>query len=133
MIPALLGGHVDFLSGSSSGWMGLVLAGQFRLLATYGSKRSSRLPQTPTLKELGYDVVEHASHTIIGPKGMPKPIVQKLYAAFKKAQDDPAYLTALKKLDYEPLQMTQEDSEKAARRDFEYYGIILEKLGMKVK
>lgn len=133
MIPALLGGHVDFMSGASSGWMGLVAAGQFRLLATYGGKRSTRFPQIPTLKELGYDVVENSIYTIIGPKGLPKPIVQKLYNAFKKAQDDPAFQSVLKRLEYESIQMTQEETENAARRDFERYGTILEKLGLKVR
>ncbi len=133
MIPALLGGHVDFMSGSSSAWIGLVEAGKFRLLATYGSKRSSRLPQIPTLKEMGYNVVESSSHTIIGPKGMPQSIVKKLYDAFNKAQDDPAYQAVSKNLNSMSLRMTQEETEALVRQDFERYGKVLEKLGMKKK
>jgi tripartite-type tricarboxylate transporter receptor subunit TctC len=133
MVPALLGGHVDFMSGSSANWMGLVLAGQFRILATYGSKRSSRFPQIPTIQEIGYDVVERNSHTLIGPKGIAKPVVQKVYDAFKRAQNDPGYMGVLKNLDMDSIQMTQEETGRAVKRDFENYGFILGKLGMKGK
>jgi tripartite-type tricarboxylate transporter receptor subunit TctC len=133
MVPALLGGHVDFMSGSSANWMGLLEAGQVRLLATYGSKRAVRLPQIPTLQELGYDVVERNAHTLIGPKGMPEPIVKKIYDAFKKAKDDPAYRTLLKNLDMESLEMTQAESQKQVQSDFARYAKVLEKLDMKKK
>ena len=41
----------------------------------------------PTLKELGYDAVYPSPLEIIGPKGMPKPLVQKIHDAFRKAPE----------------------------------------------
>ena len=84
---ALLGGHIDVVS-DSSGWAPLVDAGKFRILATYGYQRSARYPQVPTLRESGYDMVSPGPIGLIGPKGLPKPMVQKLHDAFKKAMED---------------------------------------------
>jgi tripartite-type tricarboxylate transporter receptor subunit TctC len=88
-IPALLGGHVELLS-EASGWVPMVDEGKFRLLVTYGQKRSVRYPDIPTLKEIGYDVVVDAAAGLIGPKGLPTAIVQRLQDAFQKATEDPA-------------------------------------------
>src|SRR4030042_2465513 len=95
---ALLGGHIEMVS-DSSGWAPLVDAGKFRLLATWGEKRSDRYPQVPTFKEVGYDVVARSHLGVIGPKGMPKPIVAKLADAFKKAMNEREFLEVMKKFD----------------------------------
>jgi tripartite-type tricarboxylate transporter receptor subunit TctC len=92
---ALLGGHIDAISDSTS-WGPLVDAGKFRLLVTYAPQRMPRYPQVPTLKEAGYDMVYSSPLQIIGPKGMPKPVVAKLHDAFKKSLNDPDYLSILK-------------------------------------
>ncbi len=130
VVPALLGKHVDSLSVPSGGFAPLVDAGKFRLLATLADKRPERFPQAPTLKETGYDIVEMVALEIIGPKGMPKPIVQKLHDAFKKGMDAPEFLAALKTFDMPKLYYNPEDSEKFIRQDFEVYGKLVKKLGL---
>ncbi|MEY3771409.1 MAG: hypothetical protein RJA08_1055, partial [Pseudomonadota bacterium] len=55
-MQAILGGHIMSHS-DATGWGPHVEAGTCRLLATYGSKRTKRWPNTPTLNELGYDTV----------------------------------------------------------------------------
>jgi len=51
---ALLGGHIDAMSGAS-GWAPQVNAGQLRLLVTFGANRTQRWPDVPTLRESGVD------------------------------------------------------------------------------
>ena len=126
---ALLGGHIDVVS-DSSGWAPLVDAGKFRLLATYGYQRSSRYPQVPTLKELGYDLVSPGPIGMIGPKGLPKPMVQKLHDAFKKAMEDPEFLTVMKSFDMTSLYLNSEDYEKFIRQDSERIQKLVQKLGL---
>jgi tripartite-type tricarboxylate transporter receptor subunit TctC len=125
----LLGGHVDSVS-DSSGWAPLVDAGKFRLLVTYGYQRSTRYPQVPTLKEVGYDMVSPGPIGLIGPKDMPKPIVAKLHEAFKKAMDDADFQAIMKKLDMIPLYQNSEDYEKFVRHDSERIGKLVRKLGL---
>lgn len=126
---ALLGGHIDVVS-DSSGWAPLVDAGKFRLLATYGYQRSARYPQVPTLREAGYDMVSPGPIGLIGPKGLPKPMVQKLHDAFKKAVDDPEFLAVMKSFDMSTLYLNSEDYEKFVRQDSERIQKLVQKLGL---
>ena len=126
---ALLGGHIDAVS-DSSGWAPLVDAGKFRLLATWGEKRSDRYPQVPTIKEIGHDVVARSHLGIIGPKGIPKPIVARLADAFKKALEDPEFLSVMKKMDMPTEYLDTAGYEKYLRSDFENIGKLVQKLGL---
>jgi tripartite-type tricarboxylate transporter receptor subunit TctC len=126
---ALLGGHIDVVS-DSSGWAPLVDAGKFRLLATYGYQRSARYPQVPTLREAGYDMVSPGPIGLIGPKGLPKPMVQKLHDAFKKAVDDPEFLAVMKSFDMSTLYLNSEDYEKFIRQDSARIQKLVQKLGL---
>ncbi len=65
-------------------------AGRVRILATTGSSRSSVLPDIPTLKEAGYDVIASAWFGLFAPAGTPQPIIQKLYEATAAAAKSPA-------------------------------------------
>ncbi len=129
-VTALLGKHIEVIS-DSSGWAPMVDAGQFRLLATWGEKRCDRYPQVPTIKEIGYDVVARSHLGVIGPKGIPKPIVAKLANAFQKAMEDPEFLEVMKKFDMPSYYLGTEDYEKYMRSDFENIEKLVKKLGLK--
>jgi tripartite-type tricarboxylate transporter receptor subunit TctC len=126
---ALLGGHVDSVSDSTS-WGPLVDAGKFRLLAVYTASRSARYADAPTLRELGIDIVFPSPLEIMGPKGMPQPVVQKIHDSFKKALDDPEYQTVLKKYDMQTTYLNSEECEKADKLEAEKLKEIVQKLGM---
>jgi tripartite-type tricarboxylate transporter receptor subunit TctC len=126
---ALLGGHIDVIS-DSSGWAPLVDAGKFRLLATYGYQRSARYPQVPTLRESGYEMVSPGPIGLIGPKGLPKPMIQRLHDAFKKAMDDPDFLAVMKNFDMSTLYLNSEDYEKFVRQDSARIQQLVQKLGL---
>ena len=129
---ALLGGHIDIIS-DSSGWAPLVDGGKFRLLATWGEKRSTRYPDVPTVKESGYDIVVRSQIGVIGPKGIPKPIVAKLGEAFKKAMNDPDFVSIMKKFDMPHYYLGSEDYAKYMQTDFEDIGKLVKKLGLDKK
>ena len=129
---SLLGGHIDLVS-DSSGWGPLVDAGKFRLIAIWSEKRCERYPQVPTMKEIGYDVVARSHLGVIGPKGMPKPIVAKLADAFKKAMDDPEYKGIMKKFDMNDYYLNTDDYAKYMKSDFENIEKLIKKLGLEKK
>ncbi len=129
---ALLGGHIDAISDSTS-WGPMVDAGKFRLLVTYAPQRMARYPNVPTLKEAGYDMVYSSPLFIIGPKGMPKPIVAKLHEAFKKSLDDPDYLSILKKYDMTLNYLGPEDLDKALQQESDQIKRVVQKLGLDKK
>jgi len=129
---ALLGGHIDMVS-DSSGWATLVDSGKFRLLATWGEKRSARYPDVPTMREVGYDVVARSHLGVIGPKGMPKPIVAKIADAFKMAMEDQEFNAVMKKFDMAHYYLNTEDYAKYMHSDFENIGKLVQKLGLDKK
>jgi tripartite-type tricarboxylate transporter receptor subunit TctC len=129
---ALLGGHIDAVSDSTS-WGPMVDAGKFRLLVTYAPARMPRYPDAPTLKEAGFDMVYSSPLFMIGPKGIPKPIVAKLHEAFKKSLDDPDYLSILKKFDMSLNYLGPEDLEKAIRQESEQIKRVVQNLGLDKK
>ncbi len=130
-MAALLGGHIDVLS-DSSGWAPLVDAGKFRLIANWGVQRSPRYPNVPTAKEI-YGVASPGILGLMGPKGIPQPIVQKIHEAFKKALDEPEFKDALKPLDMSILYLNTEDYEKFMRQDSEEIAKLVKRLGLDKK
>jgi tripartite-type tricarboxylate transporter receptor subunit TctC len=93
---ALMGGHV-MAQSDATGWGRHVDAGAFRLLVTFGEKRTKW--NAPTAKELGIDIVSYSPYGIVGPKGMDPKLVKVLHDAFKKTLDDPEHLKVLAQLD----------------------------------
>jgi len=81
----LMGGHVELGLASVAAQAGHVRGGKMRPLVLTGDKRSHTMPEVPTLKELGIDVVAHAWWGILAPAGTPRPIVDKLHAELVKA------------------------------------------------
>jgi tripartite-type tricarboxylate transporter receptor subunit TctC len=101
-LTALLGGHVEF-GALTSEFIPSVKAGQTRLLATMGDKRSPKFAGVPTLKELGYDFVNDAVFGIVCPSGLSPDIVKQLEAAFARAAKNEQHLTILDNLNLVPL------------------------------
>ncbi len=108
---ALMGGHV-MAQSDATGWGRHVDAGAFRLLVTFGEKRTKW--NAPTAKELGIDIVSYSPYGIVGPKGMDPKIVKILHDAFKKALDDPEQLKVLQQLDQVYWYKSGEDYAKWA-------------------
>ena len=101
-LTALLGGHVEFGSLTSE-FIPSVKAGQTRLLATMGDRRSPKFAGVPTLKELGYDFVNDAVFSVVCPSGLSPNIVKQLEAAFARAAKNEQHLAILDNLDLVPL------------------------------
>jgi tripartite-type tricarboxylate transporter receptor subunit TctC len=81
----LIGGHVELGMASTAAQAQHVRGGKMRALVLTGDKRSHTMPEVPTLKELGIDVVAHAWWGILAPAGTPKPIIDKFVLELNKA------------------------------------------------
>ncbi len=93
---AILGGHID-LTDANMTQKGKVEAGQLKFIAIATEKRNPELPNLPTLKELGIDVVYDVNRGVLVPKGTPAPVVAKLESACAAAAREPAFAEAMKK------------------------------------
>jgi tripartite-type tricarboxylate transporter receptor subunit TctC len=81
----VMGGQVELAMASTAAQAQHVRNGKMRALVQTGDKRSHTLPDVPTLKESGIDLVAHAWWGILAPAGTPRPIIDKLVAELNKA------------------------------------------------
>lgn len=128
-MQALLGGHT-MAHSDSTGWAPHVDAGTARLLATYGSKRTKRWPNVPTLQELGYDTVSDSPFGIAGPRGMEAAITTRLHDAFKKTLEDPAVLQTFEKYDQSVFYMSSADYTRFLTELYAKEKVLIERLGL---
>jgi len=128
-MQAVLGGHIMSAS-DATGWGPHVESGKLRLLATYGSKRTKRWPNVPTLDELGYKTISDSPFGVCGPKGMDPAVTKALHDAFKKTLDDPAVMATFDKYDQTVIYMDTAAYTKFARESFESEKALIERLGL---
>jgi tripartite-type tricarboxylate transporter receptor subunit TctC len=85
LLPQLLGGNLDIAALNVYDALPLVRDGKLRILAQAAARRAPDAPDTPTFRELGYDLVHGASRGILGPPNMPQHVTEKLIAAARVA------------------------------------------------
>jgi len=85
----LMGGQVELGMASTAAQAQHVRGGKMRALVLTGDKRSHTMPEVPTLREQGIDVVAHAWWGILAPAGTPRPIIDKLLSELNKTLNLP--------------------------------------------
>lgn len=118
----LLAGHVQFMlvSGAAKPY---VDSGKLLVLAQAGNARSSIYPDTPTFRELGLPGVEAGGWlAFVGPKGLPRGVVEKLNGSLVKALKQPAVLKVLSAQGYyvvasKPEELTSVTHAESSRFD----------------
>lgn len=90
-LTALAGKHIDAAMGTPLEGYALYSAGNIRPLGFCSEERVGMMADVPTWKEQGINVVLSTARTVIAPKGTPREVLDTLYAAFKKAVNDPEY------------------------------------------
>ena len=100
----IIGGHVNMMFDEVPSVAPNVLAGQVRALGVTGAKRSSGLPDIPTVSEAGVPGYEHTGwFGIMVPVGTPKPIVDLLNAEMRAMVARPDVKATWEKLGTETI------------------------------
>ena len=128
---ATMSGEVAALfSGTSSAPQ--IRAGRIRGLAVAGAKRSPTFPDLPTIGEF-YPGFENSIWLgLFGPAGMPEDVLERLRAEVRRALESPEVKASLMgKGSLETLILSPQDFDALIRRDYEKYGKLIKKLGIK--
>ncbi len=83
-LVALLGGRVEAVSGYAPTVRAHVAAGTVRVLASFSKEKYATFPDAESVVQAGYNVTLPADYGIVGPKGMPKDVLDKLLPAALK-------------------------------------------------
>lgn len=92
-----LGGHIDVDFDNVGGFLPSVDSGLARVLAVMMDQRYPDLPNVPTFKERGFDLVSSSTRGYVFPAGTPMEIVRYMEQSIKKAMEDPEHIERMKK------------------------------------
>ena len=130
----IIGGQVHMMFDAITTMTANVQAGQVKALGTTGLKRSSVLPNVPTVAEAGVPGYEATIWLgIMAPAGTPKAIVDKLNAEINKVINRPDVKESWAKQGAEPLVMNPDQFDAYLRKDIEKWAHVVKVSGAKVE
>ncbi len=129
-MTALLGGHVTASTQIADVAMPQIDGGRVRLLGSLDTQRWKWQPDVPTLKEMGYDVVVTTYLGLGAPKGVPKPIMDKIVAAFKQTMDNPEFLKTMESFHLKVQYHSPDEFAQIVDKGYKEYGDFIRSLGL---
>ncbi len=131
-ITQVSGGHADLAVLGLPEARGQIDAGNVRLLAILGLNRApGKYSEAPTMKEAGYTRGEVSTvRSVFAPKGLPKPIFEKLVNVFGEVARSPEYKKFLTEQNSIPLWTSGSDAVKIYDEQSNVFRPLLERAGL---
>jgi len=131
-VTALLSGEIDFAVVDIAAVMGQVKAGRLKALAVTTPKRSSALPDIPTVAETGFKGFDATIWTaLMAPKGTPEPVLARLRGAIKEILAEKDTVEKFVTLGMEPGDTDGAALSKRITDDIRRWGDIAKRAGIK--
>jgi tripartite-type tricarboxylate transporter receptor subunit TctC len=131
-ITAVIGNEIELMITQPNTGLPYVKANRVRAIATTGAKRSPTYPDTETLVEAGFkDLVIIGYYAILGPKGLPQPIVQRLNGEIRRAIASPQVNEALSTQGTEPVTSTPDELMALIRKEYDRWQRATKLTGIK--
>ena len=115
LMTDLIGGKVDYAFSTAPTAFPQVETGRLRMLAVPTAARLRSRPDVPTVAETlpGYEVANW--YAMLGPKGLPQPIAERMGAALRGALDDPTIRANLEAQGVEPTPTSADELARFIR------------------
>lgn len=128
----LISGRLQFMTASMSSSLQLVRTGKLRGLAVTSAQRHAALPELPTVAETipGYEAV--VWFAMLGPAGIPNPVIETLNRAMNEAFKSPEVSAKLSAAGVDPVISTPADLEKYVRMEIPKWGQVVKASGARV-
>jgi tripartite-type tricarboxylate transporter receptor subunit TctC len=129
---AVLGGQVQMMFDAITTMAGQARAGKVRALGTTGTKRSSVMPDVPTIAEAGVPGYEATIWLgMMAPAGTPRPVLEKLNAAVNKIINSSEVKESWAKQGAVPMGMSIEEFDKFLRAEIVKWAKVVKISGAK--
>lgn len=129
-IAAALGGHIDAAHTNPGVVMGHVQAGKMRVLAIASEKRLNVLPNVPTYREQGVNLVLFQWRGIAMRAGAPGAIKEKLISAISQASQTAEFKQYMKNTNQLPSDLVGDNAQRFVLEEFQHTAERLKKLGL---
>jgi tripartite-type tricarboxylate transporter receptor subunit TctC len=117
---AIAGNEIQMASMGLGNFIGLAADRKLKILAVSPDKRTALMPDVPTFKESGIgDFPGHVWWGLVGPKGMPPAVVERLNTEFAALWRDPKFVAFLEKQAVQPYAGTASDFAAFLKKDRE--------------
>lgn len=133
-LTSVLGGHVD-ISGNSLGISSAhIKEGRLKALASTSLRRSSLIPDVPTLVELGYPEASISTYVgMVAPKKVAKERMDKICNAYEQAIKTPRVIASLEKVGFVPDYLAPHEFQKFLVASFEQFTKVANEAKIKIK
>ncbi len=134
--PALndtVAGQVPIIFDNLPSALPFIQAGKLIPIVVAAPQRLAVLPNVPTFKEVGLEPVNRmAYYGILGPKGLPKEVVDKVSAGVKKSLEDPAVRKRIEDTGSLIVANTPEQFVEQIKAEFEVYKKVVAEQKLKL-
>ncbi len=115
-IPALLGGQVAIAYAALPSIEAHIKSGRIKAVAVSSSRRTTRMPDVPTVAEAGSPDYEFTPMIgLVAPAATPTPLVARMHTAIAKAMQAPDVVRRFTELDIEPVGSTPDEYARRLR------------------
>jgi tripartite-type tricarboxylate transporter receptor subunit TctC len=130
----LIGGQIQFTYGTILSVYPHVRSGKLRALAVSSSKRSTVMPDVPTIAEAGVPRFDATSwNGVLVPAGVPRPILARIHESVARALQSPEVRERLTGDGAEPVGSTPEQFAAFIRAEMAKWGKVIKAAGLKVQ
>jgi tripartite-type tricarboxylate transporter receptor subunit TctC len=126
----LLGGHIPAMFDNMSTQLSVIKSGRTRALAVTSPKRTSHLPDVPTMMESGVQLDVTVWYGLCAPAAVPKTVVAKLNADLHKALNAPDVQRRLMEQGVDPAPSTPEEFAAFIRVETDKWAKVVKEAGV---
>ena len=134
--PALndtVAGQVPMIFDNLPSALPFIKDGRLVPIVVAAPQRLKELPNVPTFKEVGLEPVNRmASYGILGPKGLPKDVVDKVHAAAVKALQEPAVRKRIEDTGSLIVANTPDEFSKQIKAEYDVYKKVVDSAKLKL-
>jgi tripartite-type tricarboxylate transporter receptor subunit TctC len=132
-VLSILKGDTDYMVQVYTGFTQYIKSKEIRILAVLDEKRLPLLPDAPTAREQGYDVISIMWGAILAPKGIALERLDFLASAFRNMTKEPSFVSTMDKMEMPLYYQERQEFQKYWDNEYKGYGDMIETLGLRKK